>query len=93
MKELEIGGFVYSTMGRDQGNYYMIYKISGDNVYLVDGKLRTLDRPKKKNKKHIRRLNHYDPEIIEKINTGTIKNEEIKRALKLISLEETSKEV
>ena len=52
-----IGTFVISKSGRDAGKCYVIINSHNEYVYLVDGKIRTLDYPKKKNLKHVNRLN------------------------------------
>jgi len=81
---LTIGSFVISVAGRDAGNIYVIFKVDTEYVYLVDGKIRTTDRPKKKNKKHVRLLNFNDSSLTEKIKNNTVRNEDIKRAIKLL---------
>ena len=43
-----------SKAGHDKDTWYYIVKEDKDSVYLADGRLRTLDKPKKKNRKHIR---------------------------------------
>lgn len=43
-----------STAGHDAGQLYLILRSDGDSVYLADGKLRKLDRPKRKNRKHVK---------------------------------------
>ena len=50
---IEIGNFAISKSGHDKGHLYVIIKTDDEYVYLVDGKIRTLSNPKKKNKKHI----------------------------------------
>lgn len=48
------GQVVRSKKGRDEGKVYIIMEIiDGDLLLLVDGKLRKLDRPKKKKVKHL----------------------------------------
>ena len=48
------GQVVRSKKGRDEGKVYIIMDIIGDDLLLlVDGKLRKLDRPKKKKVKHL----------------------------------------
>lgn len=79
-----IGGYVESVAGHDSGKYYVILQIDGEYVYLVDGKIRTLDRPKKKKTKHVRALSEYDQELAEKVTSGKVRDEEIKRAIKLL---------
>ena len=48
------GQVVRSKKGRDDGKVYIIMEIIDDDLLLlVDGKLRKLDRPKKKKVKHL----------------------------------------
>lgn len=83
MREVTIGGFAISKKGHDFGRLYVIINEDNEYVYLVDGKIRTLDRPKKKKMKHVDILNSYNPNLIEKINDNKVRDEDIKRALKL----------
>lgn len=49
-----IGRIVYSKAGRDKDKYFMILDVLNDEfVYLVDGDLRRLEKPKKKKIKHL----------------------------------------
>jgi len=48
-----LGKVVKSTAGHDKNRFFCIVGISKDNVKLADGKLRTLEKPKTKNTKHI----------------------------------------
>lgn len=48
------GQVVRSKKGRDEGKVFVITEIIDDDfLLLVDGKLRKLDRPKKKKVKHL----------------------------------------
>ena len=42
-----------SLAGHDKDQYYIILSVDKDQVFLTDGRRRTLAKPKKKNKKHI----------------------------------------
>lgn len=55
---ITVGTVVKSVAGRDQGRYYMVTKLEGQAVYIADGKLRRLSRPKRKNQKHLQLTNH-----------------------------------
>ncbi|HHT87584.1 MAG TPA: hypothetical protein GX002_01005 [Clostridiales bacterium] len=88
-----IGCFVESKAGRDAGKYYVIINTHNEYVYLVDGNIRTLNNPKKKNVKHVRKLGYVDSSLLEAINNNSVKNEEIKRAIKLLQIEISNKEV
>ena len=74
-----IGMLAVSKAGHDQGTVYVITDEEGEYVYLADGQLKTVDRPKRKNKKHI--------QVIKKIQIGRpadgFKDLEIKRAIKM----------
>ena len=48
-----IGYLAYSLSGHDKDRVYLIINEDKDFVYLADGDVRTTDRLKKKNKKHI----------------------------------------
>ena len=48
-----LGMFAVSKAGHDQGQMYVVLKEEGDSVLLADGRLKTIESPKKKNKKHI----------------------------------------
>lgn len=93
INEFEIGGFAVSKAGHDFGKCYVIFHIRDEYVYLVDGEIRTLDRPKKKKKMHIQRILKSDSILAEKVKSKTVKNEEIKRAIKLLQYGNSSKEV
>ena len=83
-----IGSFVKSKAGHDKDHIYIIVKEDKEYVYLVDGKIKTLENPKKKKKKHIQIIKKYaDIAICEKLQeTIPLKDEEIKRAIKLVSI-------
>jgi hypothetical protein len=59
----------------------------------VDGRIRSLDLPKKKKIKHISVQDQFDVSLSEKVLNKTVKDEEIKRALKLLQNVNSSKEV
>lgn len=79
-----IGKFATSKAGHDKTKLYVIMKEDAEYVYLVDGDLKPLDKPKKKSKKHIQIINKVDETIQNKLETKQIiYNEDIKRAIKL----------
>ena len=52
--EISRGDFVISLAGRDQGRIFIVADVCGDGyVLLVDGKLRKVDKPKRKKLKHV----------------------------------------
>ena len=50
---VERGMLAKSKAGHDKGHLYVIYDVDETYVYLVDGETRTIDKPKKKKRKHV----------------------------------------
>ncbi|MGN0161383.1 MAG: hypothetical protein ACI4AQ_08360 [Lachnospiraceae bacterium] len=80
--EIKIGTFAKSKAGHDCDQIYVIINCDNEYVYLVDGRLKPMEHPKKKRKKHIQGINYIDQEIIKKISCNLLKNEDIKKAIK-----------
>ena len=80
-----VGMFAISKAGHDKDQMYVIIKEEGDFFYLSDGRLKGLEKPKKKRKKHIQVVKTgMDEMLAEKLRNGqVVYNEEIKRALKI----------
>jgi len=93
MIDFVVGGYAVSTAGHDFGKHYVIFYMDKEYVYLVDGRIRTVGRPKKKKMKHIRMQDQFDVSLAEKVIHQTVRNEEIMRALKLLQNGNSSKEV
>ena len=77
---IEIVMLAKSKAGHDKGKVYVIYAIDETYVYLVDGKIRGIDKPKRKKRKHVQ-------VICEKHNMTGIDDVGIKRILKLFDKE------
>ena len=52
--EVRVGDLVVSLAGRDKGRPFVVQSAEEGFVYLVDGDLRKLDRPKKKKRMHVK---------------------------------------
>ncbi|MGB8454293.1 MAG: KOW domain-containing RNA-binding protein [Anaerocolumna sp.] len=80
----EFGSLAVSKAGHDKGEIFVILKSDSEYVYLMDGKLRTFEKPKKKNIKHVQCIHYTDINLTErKVKQEKIINEDIKRAIKL----------
>ena len=77
---VERGMFAKSKAGHDKGHLYVIYDADETYVYLVDGKIRTIDKPKKKKRKHVQII--YEKHEIEGKDDVAVK-----RILKLFDKE------
>ena len=82
--ELKVGMLAISKAGHDKDCWYVVSKVDGKEVFLVNGVNRKLDTPKKKKLKHLQPINEV-PEILnEKLQVGRPwTNEEVKRAIKI----------
>ena len=82
-----VGSLVISKSGHDKNHVYVVMEVEGGFVYVVDGKIKTVDKPKKKNMKHIQMVNIKSDEIINKIDNKELRNEDVKRFIKLFKKE------
>ena len=57
---INTGDIVVSITGHDRGEHYLVIDCDKDFIYVADGRLKTLDKPKKKNIKHVSRLGKSD---------------------------------
>ena len=82
ISEINVSDVVISTAGRDQGKLF--YVIETDPVYLTlaNGKDRTLEKPKRKKRRHIQKVLRSDTRVAEKIRSGDkVLNSELRRDL------------
>ena len=86
--DINISDVVVSTAGRDQGELF--YVIDADSVYLTlaNGKDRTLDKPKRKKRRHIEMVLRSETRVAEKIRHGDkVLNGELRRDLAFLARE------
>ena len=86
LPDIIISDVVVSTAGRDQGKLF--YVIGTDPVYLMlaNGKDRTLDKPKRKKRKHVRKVLRAETRVAAKIASGDkVLNSELRRDLAFFS--------
>lgn len=78
-----IGKLAISKSGHDKGQLYVIVGEDERNLYLADGVLKTIDCPKKKNKKHVQPILRIPAEVEAILSSEKeLKDLEMKRALK-----------
>lgn len=77
--------YAISRAGRDKGNIYIIISETAEYLYVADGKSRTADKPKRKNKKHIQIINKKaGAELIGRLREKRpVYNEEIRYLIKV----------
>lgn len=74
--------FAKSMSGHDQNQYYLILKKEEGFAYLVNGSTRTLEKPKKKNLKHLQSVKKL-PEEVEEVLKKEITDITIKKAIRI----------
>jgi hypothetical protein len=57
------GCFAISKCGHDAGEGYVVVSAAGNNLLVANGKNRTLQNPKKKNRMHLFVTKHAVPDI------------------------------
>lgn len=81
MSNIVAGMLAKSLAGHDKDNIYYIERVEGELVYLIDGSLRTLEKPKRKNRKHIQVIHNIE-ETVNFIAENKANNEKIKKLIK-----------
>jgi len=90
--DLSIADVVVSTAGRDAGQLF--YVIEADDTYLqlVNGKDRTMEKPKRKKRKHASKVLRSETRVAEKLRAGDkVLSSELRRDLAYLSRELQSK--
>ena len=84
MFPIEVGSIVKSLAGRDQDRLFVvIQELDSDFVMVANGKLRGMDRLKKKRRKHLKPTGSVVEELrIRLANSGTVEDHEIRSWLK-----------
>ena len=88
LPEFMIADVVVSTAGRDAGALF--YVIEQDETYLqlANGKDRSLEKPKRKKRKHARKVLRSETRVAQKLRNGDkVLNSELRRDLAYFSRE------
>ena len=76
------GEIVRPLKGHDEGKLHYVFETEGDFLYLVDGKHRRVEAPKKKRRKHVTSEGIWTHPVTERIQEGdSVLDSEIRRAL------------
>ena len=87
MLEVTNGDIVQSICGRDCFQPFVVLKIDNGYAYLVNGKNRTIQNPKRKKLKHIRLTNIKNEAIKQKLkNNEKVLDSEIRKAIDNLSI-------
>lgn len=73
-----------STAGHDCGKIYVVIREEPGSVWLADGRLKTVDKLKRKNSRHVQLIKKIPGPVAELLCGETVPTDvELKRALKL----------
>ena len=89
--DIFISDVVISTTGRDKGDFFYVIHMDPDHLYLANGKDRTLDKPKRKKRKHVQKVLRSETRVAEKLRAGDkVLNGELRRDLAFLARENAS---
>ena len=85
---LNISDVVQSLAGHDQGKLFYVIAVENDYVHLANGKDRTLEKPKRKKRKHVKKVLRSETRVAGKLISGDkVLNSELRRDLAYLSRE------
>ena len=77
-----VSDVVISTAGHDQGELFYVIDTDEQFLYLANGKDRSLDKPKRKKRRHVQKVLRSETRVAEKIRSGgKVLNSELRRDL------------
>ena len=80
--DILISDVVVSTAGRDRGQHYYVIGTEDQFLMLVNGKDRTLDKPKRKKRRHVQKVLRSETRVAAKLASGDkVLNSELRRDL------------
>ncbi|WP_409970023.1 KOW domain-containing RNA-binding protein [Bengtsoniella intestinalis] len=80
--EIATSNIIKSDAGRDSGKLFVVTSTDGEYLWLVDGKSRKVEQPKRKKRKHVAFVAEGTTRLAQKIQHGEhITNSEVRRAL------------
>ena len=88
---INISDVVVSTQGRDAGQWFYVIAEDPAYLYLANGKDRSLDKPKRKKRKHVQKVLRSETRVAAKlINGDKVLNGELRRDLAFLARENAS---
>lgn len=84
--EFMIADVVMAEAGREKGSLYYIVGTDGEYLLLANGKDRSFEKPKRKKRKHTKKVLRAETRVAEKLRTGDkVLNSELRKDLAYIS--------
>ena len=84
--DITISDVVVSTAGRDAGEWFYVIEEDSIYLYLANGKDRTLEKPKRKKRKHVEKVLRSETRVGLKLaSNDKVFNSELRRDLAYLS--------
>ena len=88
ISDFNIADVVISTAGRDKEGLFYVIGTDSEFLMLANGKDRTLEKPKRKKRKHIQKVLRSETRVADKLRLGDkVLNSELRRDLAYLSRE------
>ena len=88
LPDFMIADVVRPMAGRDAGQLHYVIAADETYLYLVNGKDRSLEKPKRKKRKHAQKVLRSETRVAQKLRTGDkVLNSELRRDLAYLSRE------
>jgi len=68
--DIQKADIALSTAGRDKGRLFFILETEGEFALIADGRIRHIEKPKKKKLKHLSYYSNTDSEVRQRILDG-----------------------
>ena len=86
ISDYNISDVVKATAGRDQGKIFYVIGADEQFLLLANGKDRTLEKPKRKKRKHVQKVLRSETRVAEKLTRGDkVLNSELRRDLAFLA--------
>ena len=94
LSDLTIADVVLSTAGRDAGHMFYVIGTDGPFLMLVNGKDRTIEKPKRKKTKHTKKVLRSETRVAAKLLSGDkVLNSELRKDLAYLSRAQQSNDL
>ena len=89
--DITVSDVVVSRAGRDQGQWFYVIDADDTYLFLVNGRERPVDKPKRKKRKHVEKVLRSETRVAAKLKCGDkVLNGELRRDLAFLAREYAS---
>lgn len=84
----ETGWLAKSLAGHDKGQLYVVVGADEKNLFLADGRIKTLQKPKQKNRRHVQLVHTHVEKLYEALAGREWRNEDLIHVLHIYKKQE-----